>query len=281
MAETAANLYGAMVRAAERDRSGVASRSPGGEEPTDRWKAGAPRYREDPFREHDTLHALLAYIQPADTVLDVGGGAGRYLPIALHCREYVNVEPSPGMGAQFELSVREAGIENARWLQSDWLGADIEGDVGFSANVVSYIADIVPFIAKLHAASRRRVMIVMHSVPPRNRGADLSWYVHGREPTLDPGHRELLPVLWEMGLLPEVRVLGRSDFIAERERYADRDAAMAAVVPAHLEEEAQSRARRAIEEHFDKLFASTPEGGYRHRPNGVSRVLLVTWETGR
>ena len=122
MAETAANLYGAMVRAAERDRSGVASRSPGGEEPTDRWKAGAPRYREDPFREHDTLHALLAYIQPADTVLDVGGGAGRYLPIALHCREYVNVEPSPGMGAQFELSVREAGIENARWLQSDWLG---------------------------------------------------------------------------------------------------------------------------------------------------------------
>jgi hypothetical protein len=281
LAERAADRYAALVRAAEEHQRTTATRSPDSEAGSDRWRAGAARFREDPFREHDTLAALLSFIEPADTVLDVGGGAGRYLPLALHCRAYVNVEPSPGMGAQFETSVRDAGMTNARWLHSDWLGAEIEGDVCFSANVVYYIADIVPFVAKLTAASRRRVMIVLHSVPPRNVGADLYRYVYGRERPLDPGYQELLPVLWEMGLLPDVRVLGPSDFIAERERYPDRDRAIAAVLPKQLDAESTAQARRTLADHFDELFVPAPEGGYRRRPNGASRVLLLTWETNR
>jgi hypothetical protein len=270
-----------MVDAAEEDRRRTRSRSARADESADRWQAGAARFREDPFRAHETLQTLLSYIQPSDTVLDVGGGAGRYLPLALHCREYVNVEPSPGMAAQFELSVREAGITNARCLQSAWEQADITGDVGFSANVVYYIADIVPFIAKLHAASRRRVMLVLHSVPPRNAGADVARIVHGRVPIPDPGYRELLPVLWDMGLLPDVRVLGSSDFIVERGRYPDRATAIAAVVPGQIEDGDRARVTSALEAHFDELFIPTPEGGYRRRPQGESRVLLITWETQR
>jgi hypothetical protein len=280
MAESAAEHYANLVHATETYQQQMATRrAPSPDRQADRWKPGAQRYREDPFRMHDTLEALLSYIEPADTVLDIGGGAGRYLPLALRAKDYVNVEPSPGMGAQFEVSVREAGIENARWLHSDWLGADIGGDVCFSANVVYYIADIVPFLAKLHAASRRRVMIVMHSIPPRNRGGDLARYLYGEEPPGDPGHRELLPVLWDMNLLPDVRVLGPSDFIAERERYTDRAAAIQDVVPDHLEASARSRAQSAVDEHFDELFEAAPDGGYRRRPPGTSRVLLITWET--
>jgi hypothetical protein len=281
LAESAADRYAALVRAAEEHQRTTATRPPDSEAQPDRWRAGAARFREDPFREHDTLTALLAFIEPADTVLDVGGGAGRYLPIALHCQAYVNVEPSPGMGAQFEASVRDAGIANARWLHSDWLGAEIEGDICFSANVVYYIADIVPFVAKLTAASRRRVMIVMHSVPPRNVGVELYRYIYGHDRPLDPGYQELLPVLWEMGLLPDVRVLGPSDFIAEREQYANPDSAIAAVLPKHFDPEPLARARRTLEDHFDELFVPAPEGGYRRRPNGSSRVLLLTWESNR
>src|SRR5205807_448790 len=127
----------------------------------------------------------------------------------------------------------------------------------------------------------RRVMIVMHSVPPRDIGSDLARLIYGDVMARDPGYRELLPVLWDMGLLPDVRVLGPSDFIAERERYADCDEALAATVPGRLEISAASRARAAVEAHFDALFVPTPDGGYRRRPNGASRVLLITWETGR
>jgi len=278
MTQRSAERYAELVRAAEAHQRDLRAEDQAPARP-DRWKAQASRYREDPFREHETLKALLSYIEPADTVLDVGGGAGRYLPLSLHCQNYFNVEPSAGMGAQFKAAVQEAGIDNAKWIESDWLGAKIDGDVCFTANVVYYIEDIVPFVQKLRTASRRRVMIVMHSVPPRNVGTELARVVYGHEPPPDPGFKDLLPVLWDMGLLPEVRVLGPSDFIAERQRYADRTEAVEAALPARLEGEAIARAKSEVEKHFDQLFVSTQEGDYRRRPNGISRVLLITWET--
>ena len=287
MDQHAASRYAELVQTAEKHQARRAVGRARGNEGTsggpegDRWQACAGRLREDPFREDETLSALLSFIEPNDVVLDVGGGAGRYLPIAFRCREYVNVEPSPSMGAQFTASVREAGAANARWVQSDWLSADVTGDVCFCANVVYYIADIAPFVAKLDAASRRRVMIVMHSSPPRNIGTALYRIVHGAEPIRDPGYQELLPVLWELGILPEVRVLGPSDFVAERERYAHREAAIAAVIPAGFDDAARARARAALNEHFDELFMPATSGGYRRRPDHASRVLLITWETGR
>ena len=280
----AAEAYAAMVRASG---AGSMSESPAprsGRSLSDRWSPGAQRFREDPFREHETLQALLSFVQPADTVLDVGGGAGRYLPLALHCKDYVNVEPAAGMGGQFEAAVKEAGITNARWLQEDWFKAEIEGDVTFCANVVYYIEDIVPFVERLDRASRRRVMIVIHSVPPTNIGAKLYQCVNEKEQSLAPGHRELLPVLWDMGLLPDVHVLGPSDFIAERARYASRDEAIESVLPSTRSAEELAAVRGRLESHFDELFTLMPDGYVRGPVGtsaGVSRVLLITWETKR
>ena len=279
---TAAETYAELVRASQ--ARGESSNAPAPRTLTDRWSPGAARFREDPFRENETLQALLSFIEPDDVVLDVGGGAGRYLPIALHCREFVNVEPAAGMGAQFEAAVKEAGVTNARWLQSDWFDADIEGDVAFCANVVYYIENIAPFLLHLDAASRRRVMIVMHSVPPTNVGSVLYRYMNGREQALAPSHRELLPVLWDLGILPDVRVLGPSDFIVERARFATRDDAIASALPANRDAEASERIRRTLEAHFDELFVEAPDGFMRKPVGteaGISRVLLITWQPKR
>ncbi len=41
---------------------------------------------------------IASYVRPDDVVVDVGGGAGRVcLPLALQCKEVLNIEPSPGM----------------------------------------------------------------------------------------------------------------------------------------------------------------------------------------
>jgi hypothetical protein len=182
------------------------------------------------------------------------------------------------MGAQFEASVREADIANARWIESDWLGAEVVGDVSFCANVVYYVSDIVPFLAKLHASSLRRAMIVLHSLPPVNAGARLSQYVYGIDPVLDPGQRELLPVLWDMGILPDVCVLGPSDFIANRQRFVDRDEAISSAIPGDLLEDLHDAAHAAVAAHFDEFFVALPDAGFR-RSSGASRVVLITWET--
>ena len=50
-------------------------------------------------------------------------------------------------------------------------------------------------------------MITGWSVANTNQSAPLFHLVYGEEQVAAPGHRELLPVLWELGILPNVHVL--------------------------------------------------------------------------
>jgi SAM-dependent methyltransferase len=175
-----------------------------------RWDAAAARFTADPHRRpDDNLAAILEYIAPEHTVLDVGGGGGRLgLPIALRCKELINVEPSSGMGEAFDASARAAGIANARCVGRQWTQAgEISGDVSLVANVTYFVRDIVPFLEKLDTASRERIIIAISVTPPPNQSARLFELVNGEPQSPVPGYRELLPVLWETGIVPDLRVL--------------------------------------------------------------------------
>jgi 2-polyprenyl-3-methyl-5-hydroxy-6-metoxy-1,4-benzoquinol methylase len=155
---TAAEQYAASVDAVNAQRT----RLHGQQLPDDRWGGEtAQRYRYDPHRSLDAnLEVIASYVQREDVLIDVGGGAGRVsLPLALRCRELVNVDASTGMLAAFEALAAGAGIQNARAVKSDWLAAEgIQGDVTLVSSVTYFVRDIVPFVQKLEAASRRRVL---------------------------------------------------------------------------------------------------------------------------
>ena len=50
-----------------------------------------------------------------------------------------------------------------------------------TSDMTYLVRDIVPFIEKMEAAPRRRVMITVRSEPPPNRGAGLFRRVYGEE----------------------------------------------------------------------------------------------------
>jgi SAM-dependent methyltransferase len=263
----------------------------------DRWRGGVPEdrwagrvaeeARLDPRRPPDAnLQALLAYLEPEDVVLDVGGGAGRIsLPLALRCREVISVEPSPAMRAQFERAAEAAGITNARVVPAAWPMSDMEltADVVLTTHVTYFVADIVPFVQALERAARRRVIIDIWSVPPPMLGSAVYELLFGGPVEPPPGQRELLPVLWDMGLLPEVRVLPlpmRQNYAwvpqPTREQMVER-AVRVAGWQGPVDPE---RARGLIESRFPRLFVRG-ERGYRPVWPDTVRELLITWEPRR
>jgi len=245
----------------------------------DFWGENAARFRLNPRREPDrNLEALASLVEPGDVVVDVGGGAGRVsLALALRCREAINVEPSAGMGEQFLASAAEAGIANARLVSADWMEAGgVVGDVTVVCNVTYFVGEIVPFVERLIAASRRRVIISVWSVPPPDHHAGLFRVAHGEEKVMAPGHRELLLVLWEMGILPDVRVLPEP-FQFRQPTPPTREQAISTWLEQLNPRDREAAARR-VEARFDSLFEHTPDG-YRPTWRPDPREMLITWET--
>ena len=275
---TAATEYAAHFDAISSQRARIYR----GQRPSDIWGGTIARqFRFDPRRELEpNLGVIATYVQPDDVVVDVGGGAGRVsLPLALRCREAIVVEPSPGMGDEFDASRQEAGIANARRVHSNWLDAEgISGDVVFSADVTYFVRDIVPFVEKLQAAARRRVMISLWSVSPPNSYAPLFRLVYGEDLAAVPGFRQLMGVLWEMGILPDLIMLPEPPWWEGEVLPSREEALQLALAGRWLQEEDRPRAREVFEGNFDQLFSSDPDG---HRPQwrASSRELLMTWET--
>jgi len=190
------------------------------------------------------------------------------------------------MRAEFARVVAEAEISTASYVQQDWLQADdIKGDVSLAAHVTYYIPDIRRFVEKLIAASRRRVILNLLSEPPPNLIAPLFELIHGTSQALFPSHRELLPALWEMGILPDVQMFPLPPRATTRTIFPTREAAVtalaSAMVPPVVPQNDPVRAREMIDRHFDEIFEVLPDGFLMPRPEVVLQEMTITWATSK
>jgi 16S rRNA G527 N7-methylase RsmG len=94
----------------------------------DRWEPFSPFFKADPHRTDDSeVNRLAQEVTPATTLLDVGGGAGRFaLPLALRCKHVTVVEPSPSMGETLRHLAAETGIANVTIVARPWEQAEVE-----------------------------------------------------------------------------------------------------------------------------------------------------------
>ena len=136
---------------------------------------------------------------------------------------------------------------------------------GLFVFLILYIAAVILF-----------AMIGVWSVPPPAQDLVLFELVHGEPGEAVPSHRELLPVLWEMGILPDVRVLP-NDFRFPGALPQSRDEAIDFALD-RLAAKDKDRPRSIVTERFDELFTQSA-AGYRPRWRPRARELLITWET--
>jgi hypothetical protein len=152
-------------------------------------------------------------------------------------------------------------------------------------NHVTYLTrEIVPFIKKLEQAGRRRVLITVNSMPGPSFQRVLYQLVHGEAEEVVPGHMELVNVLWELGILPDIRVLPQPT--VPFTPAPSRDPAIAGAMARFpgeqwswwsLGSDLERRLRSILEERFDELFAASPEG-FIPRYVTPGREILITWE---
>ncbi len=194
------------VRTEHEQADCVRSDDPG----VDSWKKLAHRFvpadRAQAFQD-ETLIAVMKFVRPDDTVLDVGAGAGRLaIPLAEKCRQITAVEPSEAMRMRLTAQAESWNVSNlkivdARWPDLAESEAEVEpADVVICAHVIYTAQQIEPFLRKLAQKSKRDVIVIVFEEPAMANYFPLWELVYGEERIALPCLPELKNVLEQIGM---------------------------------------------------------------------------------
>lgn len=171
----------------------------------------------DPRRTGDPTCAVIrSLVQPGETWLDIGAGAGRFaLPLALLAGEVVAVEPSPAMLDALREGMTAHAIENVRPVEARWppddpaLAASVRADVALIAHLGYDVTEIGSFLDAMEAATRRLCVAVLAERAPSWRAGPFWPIVHGEPRHQLPGLPLFLDVLRARGRAPAVTYVAR------------------------------------------------------------------------
>ena len=184
------------------------------------WDRRAKAFaRSTQARADEFLQVLDPYLAPGKTLIDVGAGAGRHsAPIADRVEWVTAVEPSDGMRGQMPAR------DNMTVVASTWEDAEVApADLVICSHVLYGVADPVPFLAKMNAAARERVFVLMRETELPHPGAELRRRALGDSGPRMPRFSDLFMLLLQMGMAPDVRFLSYPMV----QRYADMEEAVA------------------------------------------------------
>ncbi len=171
-------------------------------------------------QENDYVDRVFPYLQetlPADArVLEIGSGTGAFtLPLARAAREVLAIEPSQVMREHLDVNLQAAGLSNVNLLSGriEESLPDIRSRGPFQLIFASFslynITDIDLVISNLLPLTRH-LMILLGTGAPSIWSQDLYRQFSGEERVIPPQLDLLYPVLLEMGLYADVRILNGS-----------------------------------------------------------------------
>ena len=167
---------------------------------------------------------------------------------------------------------QEVDIHNLTVIQSAWEEAQVEpSDVVLCANVLYGVEDVDPFVRNLNSHATGRVLILMYMDSPQSHHSPFWQRVHGEERITLPALRELVGVLWEMGIHPDIEMLEqRSPYVYETREDALEELRQRLYVNPGTEKD------RRLEKAMDALLDRTPNG-FVIRGAPPRRLGLLSW----
>ena len=158
-------------------------------------------------------------------MVDIGAGIGRFtVPLAEADCDVWAVEPSAVMRDHLAQAVGASPVASRiHTVPELWLAAEVPPvEVALAALVIQFSPASRAFIRAMEAVATRRCVVAMH-VEPRWVGQQDLWALfHPDRPALAPPvFRDLYTLLWEEGIVANVRVVEeppRSDCWAIRKQ---------------------------------------------------------------
>jgi CTP:molybdopterin cytidylyltransferase MocA/SAM-dependent methyltransferase len=250
---------------------------------TDFYAPVTSLFRADPTRtDEPALASLLALVQPGETWLDIGAGAGRYaLPIARALAPsegiVVAVDPSAGMLDGLRSIAAEYAIGNVRVVEGRWPAVAPEAgsaDVTLIAHVSYDIAAIGPFVSTMEAAARRLCVAVLMERQPSSI-ADVCWPpVWGEARVSLPALPDFVELLRARGRTPAIERLERAP-----RRFATRDE-LENFLRRQLWVEPGGAADHRFVEALEPLIVIDDEGRVGLHDQAPMPIGVVTWTPG-
>jgi CTP:molybdopterin cytidylyltransferase MocA/SAM-dependent methyltransferase len=243
-------------------------------------------FRADPRRtDEPVLDALLRLIEPGETWIDIGAGAGRYaLPIALALApsggRVIALDASPGMldallALQIEHGVADVEVVETRWPPREVDLARFAADVALIAHVGYDIESIGQFVAAMEAVAGRLCVAVLMERQPASI-ADPCWPpVHGESRVALPALPEFVELLRARGREPEVEMAER-----EPRRFTSRDE-LEVFLRRQLWVERRSAADKRFQAALDEQIDIDEDGRVGLRGQQALPIGVVTWAPGR
>ena len=184
------------------------------------------------------------------------------------------VEPSSSMVEKLREGAEQANITNLYIDKVTWEESVVDPvDLVLCAHVLYGTADIEAFVRKLDQHARKRVAILIYMESPQAQFGPLWPRVHGEGRIDLPALPELLPVLWQLGIYPDVEM-----FKAVSPRTVPNREAALTTLRQFLYVEPGTKKDARLETAMELLLVETPEG-LAIRGAQPRRQALLHWKT--
>lgn len=171
----------------------------------DAWAGRAARFAQATQRTPQPdglMRHLLPRLRPTDTLIDIGAGTGRYVPILARTVAHVTaIEPSAAMRAKLHELISAEGLTNVTVRDGFWpLDEPIAADVVLAVHVVYGVREIGPFVQAMDQAAQRLCVLGLGLRHPGSALAPFWHAVHGTPRLPLPAALEALCCLHQLGL---------------------------------------------------------------------------------
>jgi ubiquinone/menaquinone biosynthesis C-methylase UbiE len=177
----------------------------------DHWHGKAKEFDQrvsERWQQEDSSRSFLRKTLkkfPQASVLDIGAGSGAWVSLmAEQAAKVTALDPSASMLAQLRERVQREGLSNVEIVEGCWPDVEVAPhDIVFCSHAMYGAQDLPDFVNAMQRVATKSIILLIRAPNLDGLMSQAMQLVWGH-PYDSPNYQIALPILWEMGIFPNV-----------------------------------------------------------------------------